>query len=67
MTPEKFLDEFFKGVSLPDCQYKFFLEFLNMPYEKREQIIKPRRGDGKSTTRLILSIIHFYYNERKMK
>lgn len=67
MTPEKFLDEFFKGVSLPDCQYKFFLEFLNMPCEKREQIIRPRRGDGKSTTRLILSIIHFYYNERNIK
>lgn len=58
MTPEKFLEEFFKGVSLPDWQYKFFLEFLNMPYEKREQIIRPRRGDGKSTTRLILAIIH---------
>ena len=58
MTPEKFLDEFFKGVSLPDSQYKIFLEFLNMPCEKREQIIRPRRGDGKSTTRLILSIIN---------
>ena len=46
MTPENFLDEFFKGVSLPDCQYNFFLEFLNMPCEKREQIIRPRRGDG---------------------
>ena len=58
MTPEKFLDEFFKGDSLPDCQYKFFLESLNMPCKKREQIIRPRRGDGKSTTRLILAIIN---------
>lgn len=58
MTPEKFLDEFFKGISLPDWQYKFFLEFLNIPCEKREQIIRPRRGDGKSTTRLMLAIIH---------
>ena len=67
MTPEKFLDEFFKGVSLPACPYTFFLAFLNMLCEKREQIIRPRRGDGKSTTRLILSIIHFYYNERNIK
>ena len=61
MTPEKFLEEFFEGVSLPDWQYKFFIEFLNIPCEKREQIIKPIRGDGKSTTRLLLSIIHFNY------
>lgn len=67
MTPEKFLDEFFKDVSLSDLQYKFFLEFLNMPCEKREQIIRPRRGDGKSTTRLMLAIIHFYYNEGRIK
>ena len=58
MTPEKFLDEFFKGFLIPDWQYKFFLEFLNMPCEKRDQINRPRRGDGKSTTRLILAIIN---------
>lgn len=29
-----------------------------MPYEKREQIIRLRRGNGKSTTRLTLAIIN---------
>lgn len=35
MTPENFLDEFFKGVSLPDCQYNFFSRVFKYAMRKK--------------------------------
>lgn len=67
MKPEEFVDEMFSKDELLEWQRKFLIEFLKLPKSERNRIVSPRRGDGWSQTRTLLSLCNLMNEEKFVK